>query len=232
MRQRSESPSPIGMTAVTYDRWLLSEAAAQFQTDPVWQVPGPTWWRETSAIPLDHFESSYSSTTVSAGFSKIAAELVVNDVHAYWGAARDRIPASGSALIDEIGHDWSSSRRADRLILSGPDRMCVIRSSQDWTLADADQKHWYEIQVAPTLLAGVGYLDDHPQNSECYRIRFIREVDEDWRPVDRTCVLAYFSGLKSLECWTHSHPTHLAIFARASGDDPPVRRRGERPPLA
>ena len=52
--------------------------------------------KETAVIPAERWETLHSTPEITPGVRNLlAAELT--DVHEYWGAARDRIPASATS---------------------------------------------------------------------------------------------------------------------------------------
>ena len=124
---------------------------------------------------------------------------MLTDVHEYWGAARDRIAASAT-----------SDLRAEP---AGPvpGNLCLIRSGQIWEHCDGREREIYFGEVEPNLIAGIDFLDSHPETG-CLSARFLREQTLDGEDLESTSFVGWFDELRSLEEWAKSHPTHLAIF--------------------
>ena len=136
--------------------------------------------------------------------------------HLYWGAMRDRIPASAAdALASPFGHNLPPAQTAEtrgkRVRVSAPANLCVIRSGQNWGDCDSDELALYDSRVRPALHAGMRYLRDHPRETGCLDLRFANEI-EAGAPTKRAFGLGFFLSLAHLEAWAAHHPTHLAIF--------------------
>ena len=127
----------------------------------------------------------------------LAAEIT--DVHEYWGAARDRIPVSATS-------DLASEPAAPL-----PGNLCLIRSGQVWEYCGEAERALYFGDVEPNLTAGIDFLAEHPETG-CLSSRFLREQTIDGEDLESTSFVGWFRDLKSLEDWSKSHPTHLAIF--------------------
>ena len=153
---------------------------------------------ESAFIPSDRWETLHSTEQVTPGIRNLSpAEHT--DVHEYWGAARDRIPASADS-------DLSSEPRA-----AVPTNLCLIRSGQIWHHCGNDERALYFEQVVPNLTAGIEFLARNPDTG-CISSRFLREQSLDGEDLESTSFVGWFRDLASLETWSRSHPTHLAIF--------------------
>lgn len=163
---------------------------------------------------MDRFEALYSSETLdgvghlSEGLSGPTLE------HFYWGAVRDRIAASQT--------DPLNPGEAPRVLRNGlqarvvpQDNLCLIRSGQDWTLADADERRLYSEDVEPILRDGMVFLRDEGQAIGCHANRYMTLLNDDGEPVDKTFGMSWWRSLADLELWAESHPTHVAIFGAA-----------------
>ena len=153
---------------------------------------------ETAVIPAERWETLHSTPEITPGVRNLlAAELT--DVHEYWGAARDRIPASAASDL--------ASEPADPL----PGNLCLIRSGQIWEHCGDQERSLYFTDVEPNLTAGIDFLAEHPETG-CISSRFLREQTIDGDDLESTSFVGWFRDLKSLEDWSRTHPTHLAIF--------------------
>ncbi len=153
---------------------------------------------ETAIIPAERWETLHSTPEVTPGVRNLLAAQLT-DVHEYWGAARDRIPASA--------HDDLASKPAQPL----PGNLCLIRSGQIWEHCGAQERSLYFTDVEPNLTAGIDYLAEHPETG-CISSRFLREQSIGGEDLESTSFVGWFRDLKSLEDWSKTHPTHLAIF--------------------
>ncbi len=173
-------------------------------------------WRELLQLQGERLETLDSAGVAGRGFSALG-DLAPTGVHEYWGAMRDRISASHTDPLngDAVAGPRAAGRRESqprKLTLRAPENVCFIRTGQDWSHTRGQQRETYEQTVAPVLEQGADFLRDHPDETGCLSSRLVREMDADWQPQDRSCVLAYFRSLGHLERWTWSHPTHMAIF--------------------
>ena len=178
-----------------------------YWTDPVSQqrwsrrsrvLTQPGVLQETAIIPAERWETLHSTPEITPGVRNLlAAELT--DVHEYWGAARDRIPASASSDL--------ASEPADPL----PGNLCLIRSGQVWEHCGDAERALYFTDVEPNLTAGIDFLAENPETG-CISSRFLREQTIDGEDLESTSFVGWFRDLKSLEDWSKTHPTHLAIF--------------------
>ena len=161
-------------------------------------VKRPGVLEETAIIPAERWETLHSTSEITPGVRNLLAAQLT-DVHEYWGAARDRIPASA--------HDDLASEPAEPL--SG--NLCLIRSGQVWEHCGDQERSLYFSDVEPNLTAGIDFLDQHPETG-CISSRFLREQTLDGEDLESTSFVGWFQDLKSLEDWSRTHPTHLAIF--------------------
>lgn len=178
---------------------------------------GVGYWREIMMIPFDRFETLHS-TENPHGVS-VSADGVDGPIkeHGYPGGARDRIPLSDSDNLKNIESvDVKLQAKLKdggrRVVVIPPEKMCVIRSGQNWSLCDDLEKAYYLENVHPVLLKGMDYLRDNPEESNCYSMRFVDKKGSDWEGTEQSFGLGYATDIYVFENWAKSHPTHLAIF--------------------
>lgn len=178
---------------------------------------GVGYWREIVAMPFERFETLHSST-MQHGVG-VSAEGMDGPIleHGYPGGMRDRIPLTETDDIRRIGNIDSplSATVSDdgrRVMVTPPKNMCVIRSGQNWSACEGDEKRFYLEKVHPTLLAGMRFLRDNPVESGCYSLRFVLEKDTGWGAMERSFGLGYALDAYAFEEWAKTHPTHLAIL--------------------
>lgn len=186
-----------------------------------WEHPsrlteGVGYWRETFIAPHTHRETLFSANDRPAGLGTLASSAMVGPVaeHAYWGGARDRMPASAYDEFLSTAHARPIVRESfgRRLCIEPGPNVCIIRSAQDVTDCTGRELELYSGRVYPHLVKGMEFLRDQPEETGCYSCRFMAELDESGRPTHRTFAIASFVSLAHLERWAESHQTHLAIF--------------------
>jgi aldoxime dehydratase len=162
----------------------------------------------------ERFETLFSSNTpegvakLAHGFSDLVQE------HAYWGGARDRVPLSQTDAMKPVGNPKVVGQgRHLRVIPS--ENVCLIRSGQDWSGTEGEQRRMYLDDVEPVLRAGMDYLRDEGQEIGCLANRYMTVVDREDRALEKSYGMSWWRSLADLERWAESHPTHLAIFGAA-----------------
>jgi aldoxime dehydratase len=86
----------------------------------------------------------------------------------------------------------------------------LIRSGQDWTDTDGDERRMYLEDVEPVLRAGMEFLRDEGAAVGCFANRYVTVEGGE-----RSYGMSWWRSLDALERWSESHPTHLAIFGAA-----------------
>jgi aldoxime dehydratase len=95
------------------------------------------------------------------------------------------------------------------------ENLCLIRSGQDWTATEADERRLYLEDVEPVLRAGMEFLRDEGLGIGCFANRYMTVVDRDGRDTEKSFGMSWWKSLSALERWAESHPTHVAIFGAA-----------------
>lgn len=176
------------------------------------QVSG--FWYEILKIPVEYFESSYSGKSGQEGVSNFL-DMQLCETHEYWGAMRDRIPASAydqllpkEENIQKNTHgDETSSKK---LSVTVPDYICFIRTVQSLANVSEEEKKMYLDVMEPVLDTGIKFLSNELES--CIDIKKVTEISQNKDDLQTTSVLAYFDSLAVLEKWASSHPTHLSIY--------------------
>ena len=132
--------------------------------------------------------------------------------HAYWGSARERIPASQTDSLDNSAGTLALTRNGARVRVEPGQNVCMIRSGQDWSDTTGEERATYLGRVRPKLIDGMNYLRDEGLPIGCFSCRFMQVLDGGGAVTERTFGQAYFRSLGALEHWAEHHPTHLAIF--------------------
>lgn len=200
-----------------FDAWWARAEVGGWWNDAAREQGDCGYWRECFAVPVERFETLFSSKdpTGAASLGKPFGCPVRE--HAYWGGMRDRIAASSWHALDGDGTTLLAAAdlkatRGRRVRVRPPEDLCLIRSGQNWGASSGDELATYVDVVRPSLTAGMAFLRDNPAETGCLSCRFMDEVALDGSAQPRSFGLAWFLTLGHLEAWAHSHPTHLAIF--------------------
>jgi aldoxime dehydratase len=159
---------------------------------------------------VEEHETLFSSLGRPEGVAVLAEGMSGEVVeHAYWGGMRDRIPLSQTDPMTGAG---TPAEEADtgRVRVRPPAGLCLIRSGQDWTDTDGDERRMYLEDVEPVLRAGMEFLRAEGAAVGCFANRYLT-VDGG----QRSYGMSWWRSLDALERWSESHPTHLAIFGAA-----------------
>lgn len=195
-----------------FDRWFADARATWLDERNSSDEAG--FFVEVVRPTTSRFETLFSSdrpegvANLSEKFSGPVAD------HAYWGGSRDRIPLSQTDPLDS-GEPSVASGDGRRRVVRGQHNLCLIRSGQDWTDTDGDERRMYVEDIEPTLRAGMEFLRDEGLSVGCFANRYVQLVDEDGSLLDKTFGMSWWRTLKELDTWAREHPTHLSIFGKA-----------------
>ncbi|MUL81306.1 MULTISPECIES: phenylacetaldoxime dehydratase family protein [unclassified Mycolicibacterium] len=191
------------------------------------------WWRDTghrwvdSQRPADGFgrfveslqpgveriETIVSSADGREGFGAIAEHSSAPIAeHGYWGSMRDRLPV---AQVDTIPRGDTApvlTRDGRTHVVHLHANACIIRSGQDYTDTQGDERSYYVESVEPILRSGMDFLRDEGVIGGCYTNRYMQIVDANFCPVEKSYAVSWWADMSALELWARSHPTHVAIF--------------------
>lgn len=189
-------------------------------------------WRESFRVPISRFETIYSGNDYRPGIASLeGSSQIPHAFTGYWGAARDRLPASShedfvpdtSAPVPNFEKDTKNQTLKGQ----NQDVLVHIRSGQWWERCPEAERKAYESNLEPVLRRGMAYLEDNASDSGDFGLRFMRnlvsnrhskaeerakEDGSEARPRLETCSAGFFRSLKDLESWASSHQTHSKIF--------------------
>lgn len=200
----------------SFERWRAAPRFADWWGAAERQTGRMGYWREEVVVPRARLETLYS-TKDGQGLVRAAPSYgePVQE-HAYWGSARDRIPASASDPFEGPGASLSRganlSSKGRRLRVSAPANLSLIRSGQNWSATEGVEREHYLASVHPVLREGMDYLAANPLESGCATCRFVDLLTMDGERQEQTFTMAYFLTLGHMEKWSETHATHLAIF--------------------
>ncbi|MGQ5290878.1 aliphatic aldoxime dehydratase [Pectobacterium actinidiae] len=199
-----------------YCRWLRRPEVSEWWAADVRLQEGIGYFREVTLPDAKQFETLYAFRDSLPGVGGVM-ESVSDEIeeHGYWGSMRDRLPLSQTDWLQPSGELRILSgdpAQGGRVQVQGHDNIAVIRSGQDWTHAEEEERTLYFNEILPTLQAGMDFLRDDGQAVGCYSNRFVRNIDLDGNLLDTSYNLGHWRSLEKLERWAESHPTHLRIF--------------------
>jgi aldoxime dehydratase len=196
-----------------FDRWHEHHEP---WTGPQHTSAGAGFFSEVLQPSTQRFETLFSSDHtdgVSLTSKKLSGEI---QEHGYWGSARDRIPLAQTDRLDPSGEFSVETDPSTRLVTLRPHgNLCLIRSGQEWTETDGDERRMYLEDLEPVLRAGMDFLRDHGLTIGCYANRYLRVTTDDGIETDKSFSMSWWRSLQDLETWSQSHPTHVAIFRAA-----------------
>jgi aldoxime dehydratase len=196
-----------------FEAWF--DARGRLWTDPANLPDGVGFFTEILRPTVDRYETLFSASDRLEGVGVLAPAISGPiQQHAYWGGARDRIPLSqtdpmapGGVPVIDVDGPLRRVRPAENI--------CLIRSGQDWTDTEADERQLYLRDVEPVLRVGMDFLRDQGLDIGCYANRYVTVLNEDGTPSARSYGMSWWKSLAALERWSESHPTHVAIFGAA-----------------
>lgn len=150
---------------------------------------------ETAVIPAERCETIYSAPAPAPGMRNLG-EVELTDVHEYWGASRDRIPAcAASRLASEPGTPL-------------PGNLCMVRGGQVWEACGEAERSMFFEKVEPRLDVAMDFLTNN-RESGSIACRYMRDQSLDGEDLDSSSFVVWFRDFQNLEDWTSAHPTHL-----------------------
>ncbi|KAJ6033268.1 hypothetical protein N7460_000816 [Penicillium canescens] len=182
-------------------------------------------WCERFTTQVSRLETNYSGLDYLPGLARLPGTNIVEHTRsAYWGAARDRIPASAHDIFEfdkssAIPFDSISETDSPHLVSTNYDNLVHIRSGQFWANCGDEETKSYEENLEPTLREGLMYLWQNPVESGSMGLRYLRNTvhgsSQHETNSRETCVTGFFRNLSDLEGWAKRHPSHLAIYTGA-----------------
>lgn len=194
----------------TFDEWSGAH--------PPWTAQarqGVGFFLEVVQPTVQRYETLFSNDRVE-GVSVAAVGGLSGEIqeHGYWGGARDRLPAAQTDRLEPSGA-CQVVPDGDVVRVVPHENVCLIRSGQEWSETDGDERRMYLEDVEPVLRAGMDFLRDDGLSVGCYANRYVRVVGEDGTELDKSWGMSWWRSLEDLETWSESHPTHVAIFQAA-----------------
>lgn len=200
-----------------FQKWHKSPVISDWWASDERLKDGVGYFREILQPRMEQFETIYTHdhgplegvSILMGGMSEPILE------HGYWGSMRDRMPKSQTDTLDPMGEvavKQGNPALGGRVIVAGHDNLALIRSGEDWSFTEGDERRtWFE-EIEPVLHEGMNYLRDDGLEAGCYCNRYLHHMDENGNLLEKGFGYSLWRSLSQLETWAESHPTHLAIF--------------------
>ena len=200
-----------------YERWKAAPAVDGWWSAPERLTEGLGYFREIASPRTEHFETMFNTPDRLEGVGVVMGRIGDEPIreHSYWGSARDRIAlAQTDRLVPSGALAITEGRPApgQRVKVRGHDNVAMIRSGQEWTETEGNERDLYLNQMEPVLREGMDFLRDQGTSIGCYFNRYMTHVGENGRSTQKSFGLSFWRSLADLERWAESHPTHVAIF--------------------
>ena len=196
-----------------FDAWFAAHGARW--TDGSGAAAGIGSFAEVLRPSVQRYETLFSANDRPEGIAVLAEGMSdMIQEHAYWGGARDRIPLSQTHDLAPAGAPRIVTEGARRTVVPH-EHLCLIRSGQDWSDTDAEERRMYLEDVEPVLRRGMDFLRDEGLAIGCYANRYMHVIQSDGRDTEKSFGMSWWKSLAALERWAESHPTHVAIFGAA-----------------
>jgi aldoxime dehydratase len=200
-----------------FDEWRLSPDVDNWWNAEERLTDGIGYFREILKPHIEHFETAFSSSDVLEGVGVVMGQLSDEiQEHAYWGGMRDRIPLAQTDSLAPLGSLETKVEvlpSGKRIQIIGHENIAVIRSGQDWVDTENKERDLYINNMEPILNRGMDFLQAQGLGIGCYTNRYMQNIDEKGKKIEKSFGLSYWRSLSDLEAWAKSHPTHLAIFS-------------------
>lgn len=196
-----------------FERWIDSAPVAGWWASDDRLNEGVGYFREILSPRDEQYETAFGSPQHPEGIAVVMGGMSGEIIeHGYWGSMRDRIPLSQTDALSPSGELAVTSDGKGRVSVTGHQNLAVIRSGQDWGDTRDEERRVYLEDIEPVLRAGMDFLRDQGGEIGCYSNRYVRHVDEEGGPVEKSFAVSHWRSLAHLERWAESHPTHLSIF--------------------
>ena len=196
-----------------FHRWLESPEVHRWWASDERLDDGVGYFREVM-LPRDvQYETAYVSPSHLEGLGVVMGSASGEILeHGYWGSMRDRIALSQTDAMAPAGDLRILDDGGGRVSVLGHQNLAIIRSGQDWTATQGEERRIYLEDIEPPLRAGMSFLRDSGASVGCYCNRYVQHIDADGKPIEKSFGVSQWRSLAHLERWAESHPTHLEIF--------------------
>ncbi len=199
-----------------YRAWSRLDAVAALFGQPLSGAAGV--WRETAIAPVGNVDPSGFRHRHEWGLGRHVTQEWER-YHGYYGSMRDRMPngheASIAGMQEALAERPPGDTRGRCLRIVAPHNCCFIRGVFGWRQASAAEQRVFLDEMMPVYETGAYFLRDNAVETACISARVATELPMELDTGIDAETIAWFVSLEALERWTHSHPTHAAIFGKA-----------------
>ncbi len=119
-------------SAEQFESWKQSSLFHIWWNSPERENGENGFFLEIVSPQPESFETIFSDKASPEGAARLA-EGMSGEIreHGYWGSARDRLPAAQNTSLRGTGKSRSLTESGKRILLSGSNNLCLIRSGQD-----------------------------------------------------------------------------------------------------
>lgn len=221
--ERGECVDASGMpTSLLMAYWSDSTAAATWwDSQPVsefWQALSSDgalgYFVERMNLKSERF--NYAAGTEDKHGSAAVLPLEPSSTFGYWGAYRDRLPASKTdkfeSLLEKLSVNPNKPTHGQRIKVEIPDNICYIREGQGWGDCEPVEREIWEAQMDGVVGEWVARLGGDPVATGCMSIRDCAEFDAvNGAAIDRRTQIAFLLSLGHIEQAARTDPAHLAV---------------------
>lgn len=215
-----------------YDSWATLEEVVEWWSHEKRLTSVYGYFREIFRPRVDRVETIYSTPDRFEGVANLAisrSDEVLE--HGYWGGMRDRLAASQTDPLAGHGELAGTPGQSigQRVCIYGHEHLAMIRSGQDWSDTEEQEREHYLNVIAPILGRGMNFLRDEGLAIGCYFNRWVTLVDKSGKALEKQFAQSLWMSLGHMERWAEFHPTHSAIFGTfmqmVQGTDEELRLR-------
>lgn len=172
------------------------------------------YWREVMTVPRERF--NYAAGTEDRVGSAAVLPLEPCATFGYWGAYRDRLPASATddfaSPLDAPPTAATPSTRGRRVRVTIPDNLCFIREGQGWGACGPEERAVWEQEMDGVIDTWVARLGADPATTGCLSIRDCAERETGTGSEQpRRSQFAFLVSLGHIEQAARTDPAHLAV---------------------
>ncbi|OUM01163.1 phenylacetaldoxime dehydratase family protein [Variovorax sp. JS1663] len=199
-----------------FERWSATPGIDAWWQSDERLSDGIGYFREIALPRSERYETLFNTPDRLEGIGVVMGG-VSSDIqeHAYWGSMRDRIPLSQTDAMAPAGTRTVLAGRSapgQRVRVGGHQNIAMIRSGQEWTDTQGQERKLYLEEMEPVLHEGMDFLRDQGLGIGCYSNRYMQHLDPTGAPLQKSFGLSFWRSLADMERWAESHPTHVAIF--------------------
>ena len=200
-----------------YESWSKSAKVSSWWKADERLTDGVGYFREVLSPKIEQFETIYTHKHgphegVSVLFDEMSEPIFE---HGYWGSMRDRLPVSQTSPLEPSGTlkiVQGVPLHGGRVVVQGHENLTLIRSGEDWSLTEGEERDTWYNSIEPVLHEGMNYLRDDGMEAGCYCNRYCHHIDANGNALEKGFGYSLWRSISNLENWGASHHTHLAIF--------------------